>query len=219
MLRARIPVLDVTTPSRDRGGPRAARSEDIGIAMAPARMSPTDISRCSPTHPFAVKVPCQLASGNVRKTPPDEADEADEAQLIAFIKAHGLLENLVVRPDEPAADGADRFAVAAGRRRFEALKALTEAGTIDADHAVPCKIAANGDADELSLAEDVVRIAMHPADQVVAFSELARSGATVPQSPRASTSPNTWWSSGSTSATPRPSCSTTIASTRSTWRR
>ena len=154
MLRARIPVLDVTTPSRDRGGSRAARSEDIGIAMAPARMSPTDISRCSPTHPFAVKVPCQLASGNVRKTPPDEA------QLIAFIKAHGLLENLVVRPDEPAADGADRFAVAAGRRRFEALKALTEAGTIDADHAVPCKIAANGDADELSLAEDVVRIAM-----------------------------------------------------------
>ena len=44
---------------------------------------------------------------------------------------------------------------------------------------MPCKIAANGNAGELSLAENVVRIAMHPADQVVAFSQLAKSGATV----------------------------------------
>ena len=36
-----------------------------------------------------------------------------------------------------------------------------------------------GDAGELSLAENVVRIAMHPADQVVAFSALAQAGATV----------------------------------------
>ena len=52
-------------------------------------------------------------------------------------------------------------------------------GTLDADHPVPCKIAANGNAGELSLAENVIRIAMHPADQVVAFSQLARSGVTV----------------------------------------
>ena len=44
---------------------------------------------------------------------------------------------------------------------------------------MPCRIAENGDAGELSLAENVVRIAMHPADQVVAFSELAASGLTV----------------------------------------
>ena len=44
---------------------------------------------------------------------------------------------------------------------------------------MPCKIAANGNAGELSLAENVIRIAMHPADQVVAFSQLAQSGVTV----------------------------------------
>ena len=44
---------------------------------------------------------------------------------------------------------------------------------------MPCKIIGNGNAGELSLAENVIRIAMHPADQVVAFSQLAQSGVTV----------------------------------------
>ena len=117
-----------------------------------------------------------LAPENVRKTP---ANEFAEAELKASIAAHGLLENLVARADDPAEDGAGRFAVVAGGRRLAALKALAEDGTLDADHPVPCKIAANGNAGELSLAENIVRIAMHPADQVVAFSKLAQSGATV----------------------------------------
>ena len=117
-----------------------------------------------------------LAPENVRKTSPDEAADA---QLIASIKSHGLLENLVARADDPTEDGAERYAVVAGGRRLAALKALAGDGTLDADHPVPCKIAANGNAGELSLAENVVRIAMHPADQVVAFSQLAKSGATV----------------------------------------
>ena len=117
-----------------------------------------------------------LAPENVRKTPPDESAQA---QLQASIAAHGLLENLVVRPDEPDADGGERFAVVAGGRRLAALQALAENGTLHADQAVPCKIATNGNAGELSLAENVVRIAMHPADQVVAFAGLATSGVTV----------------------------------------
>ena len=117
-----------------------------------------------------------LAPENVRKTP---ANEFAEAELRASIKAHGLLENLVARADDPAEDGAERYAVVAGGRRLAALKALAEDGTLDADHPVPCKIAANGNAGELSLAENVIRIAMHPADQVVAFSQLAKSGVTV----------------------------------------
>ena len=45
---------------------------------------------------------------------------------------------------------------------------------------VPCQVR-SGDADpaELSLAENVIRIAMHPADQVVAFSKLADAGRSV----------------------------------------
>ena len=116
-----------------------------------------------------------LAPENVRKTP---ANQFAEAELVASIKAHGLLENLVARADDPDGDGTERFAVVAGGRRLAALKALAEDGTLDAHHPVPCKIAANGNAGELSLAENVIRIAMHPADQVVAFSQLARSGVT-----------------------------------------
>ena len=57
------------------------------------------------------------------------------------------------------------------------MQALIEDKVFDADHPVPCQVR-SGDADpaELSLAENVVRIAMHPADQVVAFSKLADAG-------------------------------------------
>ena len=138
------------------------------------------MNHIAPMHESAIRdIPlCRLALApeNVRKTPPDEAAEA---QLRASIAEHDLLENLVVRPDDPDADGIERFAVVAGGRRLAALKALAENGTLHADHPVPCKIAANGNAGELSLAENVVRIAMHPADQVVAFAGLAESGVTV----------------------------------------
>ena len=117
-----------------------------------------------------------LAPENVRKTPPDAAAQA---QLLASIKAHGLLKNLVARPDAPDADGVERFAVVAGGRRLAALQALAENGTLHADHPVPCKIAAKGDAAELSTAENVNHLPMHPADQVVAFAGFVRSGATV----------------------------------------
>ena len=138
------------------------------------------MNHIAPPHEPAIRdIPlCRLALApeNVRKTPPDEAAEA---QLRASIAAIDLLENLVVRPDEPDADGIERFAVVAGGRRLAALKALAENGTLHADHPVPCKIAQNGNAGELSLAENVIRIAMHPADQVVAFAGLAASGVTV----------------------------------------
>ena len=138
------------------------------------------MNQIAPRHESTIRdIPlCRLALApeNVRKTPPDEAAEA---QLQASIAEHDLLENLVVRPDQPDADGIERFAVVAGGRRLAALQALAENGTLHADHPVPCKIAANGNAGELSLAENVVRIAMHPADQVVAFAGLAASGLTV----------------------------------------
>ena len=138
------------------------------------------MNHIAPMHESAIRdIPlCRLALApeNVRKTPPDEAAEA---QLRASIAEHDLLENLVVRPDQPDTDGIERFAVVAGGRRLAALKALAENGTLHADHPVPCKVAANGNAGELSLAENVVRVAMHPADQVVAFAGLAESGVTV----------------------------------------
>ncbi len=118
-----------------------------------------------------------LAPENVRRTPPD--GQADAA-LAASIAAFGLLENLIVRPDEPDDEGTERFAVVAGGRRLRAMQALAADGALDAGHPVPCQVRTDTDAPgEVSLAENVIRIPMHPADQVTAFAELAASGRSV----------------------------------------
>ena len=137
------------------------------------------MNHIAPLHePLIREVPLSrlaLAPENVRKTP---ADPVAEAEMKASIATHGLLENLVVRMDGPADAGA--YAVIAGGRRLAAMKALAEDGTIDADHPVPCLVAADPDmAGELSLAENIVRIAMHPVDQVIAFTKLADAGLSV----------------------------------------
>src|SRR5579863_6425219 len=102
--------------------------------------------------------------GNVRKTDPDKGID----ELAASIAAHGLLQSLVVRKDKRG-----KFAVVAGGRRLLALQALAEAGTVTADHPVPCSvIGRDADATEISLAENVQREAMHPADEFEAFKAL-----------------------------------------------
>ncbi len=114
---------------------------------------------------------------NARRAPPGDAAHAE---LKASLAAHGLLENLVARETEAGPDGAARYAVVAGGRRLAALRDLAREGTVAADLPVPCRVV---DADaaprELSLAENVVRVAMHPADQVEAFRALADAGAAV----------------------------------------
>ena len=127
----------------------------------------------------------ELAPENVRKTP---ADPAAFVELKASIAAHGLLKNLIVKvvdtgdnPESgPGQAPIERCAVIAGGRRLAAMKALAEDGVLDADHPVPCRVTgAAENAGELSLAENVVRVAMHPADQVVAFAKLSSSGVSV----------------------------------------
>ena len=86
-------------------------------------------------------------------------------------RRHGLLQSLVVRK---AARG--KHAVVAGRRRLMAF-ILAKDGRIEADMPVPCHVI-DGDADaaEISLAENVMREAMHPADEFEAFRDLADKG-------------------------------------------
>ena len=118
----------------------------------------------------------ELSPGNVRKTP---ADDSAFTELKASIAAHGLLENLIARAMEPGADGPGRYAVIAGGRRLAAMQALAAEGALDDDHPVPCRmIGSIVAAEEVSLAENSVRAAMHPADQVEAFRRLADAGST-----------------------------------------
>ncbi len=105
-------------------------------------------------------------TGNVRKVQNKDGINA----LAASIKAHGLQQNLVVRKD------GKKFAVVAGGRRLKALQQLAKAGDIPAAFAVPCRIAESGNETELSLAENVMREDMHPADQFEAFRSLTDDG-------------------------------------------
>jgi ParB family transcriptional regulator, chromosome partitioning protein len=106
--------------------------------------------------------------GNVRKTDPDKGID----ELAASIAAHGLLQSLVVRKDKRG-----KYAVVAGQRRLLALKSLAESEMIDADRPIACTII-NGkvDATEISLAENVQREPMHPADEFDAFKGLIEGG-------------------------------------------
>lgn len=114
------------------------------------------------------------AANNVRKT--DRG--AEVAALAASIEAHGLLQNLTVRQVESANGKSESYEVIAGGRRLQALKLLAKRRSIAKDFAVPCKVLKSGDAGnvELSLAENVVRTALHPADQFDAFSVLHAEG-------------------------------------------
>ena len=119
----------------------------------------------------------ERSPANVRRT---EAGKSAFAELKASIAAHGLLENLIARSIGAGEDGGEHYAVIAGARRLAALNDLAGEGVIETDHPVPCRVIGNGAADsELSLAENVVRVAMHPADQVQAFGALADGGASV----------------------------------------
>jgi ParB family chromosome partitioning protein len=93
------------------------------------------------------------------------------AELKASILAHGLMQNLVVTA-EP--DGCYR--VIAGGRRLEAIQSLIAEGRLPEDFAVPCRVASGEHALEMSLAENVVRLSMHPADQYEAFAALIDEG-------------------------------------------
>lgn len=95
------------------------------------------------------------------------------AELKASILAHGLMQNLVV-----TADDGGRYCVIAGGRRLEALNELRAEGKLSACYAVPCQVVADEHAAEMSLAENVVRQAMHPADEFEAFAALVESGHT-----------------------------------------
>jgi ParB family chromosome partitioning protein len=107
------------------------------------------------------------STANVRKTGATFGIE----ELAASIAAHGLLQNLQVLP---TAKG--KFEVVAGGRRLAALKLLVKYKRMDKDAEIPCHVLSDEDAGEISLAENVQREPMHPADQFEAFHALIERG-------------------------------------------
>ena len=93
------------------------------------------------------------------------------AELSASIHSHGLLTSLVVREGDKG-----KFAVVAGGRRLRALRYLAKAKLIERNAPIPCRIISEGNATELSLAENSNRLDTPPADEILAFAKLAEDG-------------------------------------------
>ncbi len=92
-------------------------------------------------------------------------------ELAASIAAHGLLQNLQVRSGK-----GDKFEVVAGGRRLAALKLLAKQKAIAKTAEIGCNVLDGADAGEISLAENIIRVPMHPADQFDAFKAMADTG-------------------------------------------
>ena len=93
-------------------------------------------------------------------------------ELAASIARVGLLQNLIVI----AAAAGERYEVVAGDRRLTAMKLLAKKKRISADYEVPCLLVPDASARTVSLAENLLREQMHPADQFEAFAALVKEG-------------------------------------------
>ncbi len=139
----------------------AAKSKTAGAAILPEaqlQMIPLNKLVISPK--------------NVRKTP---ATEAQDAELYASIKETGLKQNLLVHKV-----GA-KYHVHAGERRLAALNKLADDKVIKPSHQVACSVEDPDQAVDTSAAENMIRAAMHAADQFEAFAALRKKGRTEDQ--------------------------------------
>lgn len=107
----------------------------------------------------------RLSPLNQRRIKPSAIDSmADD------IHAHGLLQNLVAYEE----DGL--FWVFAGGRRYRALKELVKRKKARNSDVIPVEVRSKEEAIELSLAENLQREDMHPADSIRAFAALRDTG-------------------------------------------
>ena len=124
--------------------------------------------QCIPTQPQLIAVSkLEKSPLNARRT----AVKVGMDELKASLLAHGLMQNLVVTDT-----GDGTYRVIAGGRRLEAIHSLQAEGKLPGDFAVPCQIVTEQHALEMSLAENTVRLAMHPADQFEVFAALIDQG-------------------------------------------
>lgn len=116
----------------------------------------------------------RLSDANVRKTNAQTGLEA----LAASIAEHGLLQPLIV---SPSVGKKTLYDVHAGGRRWRAIGLLIERGTLPKDYAVDVRLCENEAAAsrEISLAENLLREAMTPADEAKAYGEIIAGGASV----------------------------------------
>jgi ParB family chromosome partitioning protein len=114
---------------------------------------------------------CKLKKSprNARKVPHPKADiEA----LAASIAANGMLQNPVVEPEAKDGKPTGFYLATIGEGRRQAQLLRVRKGEIAKNEPIRCTVDTTHNALEISLAENAVRSAMHPADQFDAFQKL-----------------------------------------------
>ena len=112
----------------------------------------------------------RLSEANVRKNDSNLFIQ----ELADNIEAKGLLQNLIVAP----AKKKGMFDVTAGGRRLRALGCLRDAGKIEKDYEVACRVLDIDAAEqsELSLIENIIRLDMTPTDEIRAYKHFVGEG-------------------------------------------
>lgn len=119
------------------------------------------------------QLPILLPAANLTKSPSNVrkvSDAVADAQLEANIAAKGVRKNLIGVP-VPRKKG--HYRIIAGGRRLDAVHRLIEKGTFDPAYQVAVLVLGDAnDAIETSLEENILTLAMNPADECRAFQDI-----------------------------------------------
>jgi ParB family chromosome partitioning protein len=129
--------------------------------------------RTQPKSGSEIFVPLNMLKKSPRNVRKVEHTAAEIEGLAASIEANGMLQNLVVEPERDEAGretGCYFVTIGEGRRLAQLLRAKRK--HIKKTDLIRCVLDTEHDAHEISLAENVIRSAMHPADEFEAFALL-----------------------------------------------
>lgn len=153
-----------------------AGSPKPDIAQKSATAANSVVALATTTKPVLMQLPIDklvLSDLNVRK---EGASTADDEQLYASILAHGVLQNLLVEPQN--AQGL--YPVLGGGRRLKQLIKAVKNNQLKPTTLVPVKLLTDEEvakfATELSLTENFMRANMHPVDEFYAFADMVNKG-------------------------------------------
>ena len=107
---------------------------------------------------------------NARKKP------RDLAKLLALVRTQGVLQNLVCYPQVVDGVPTGRHMVAAGDGRWQVVGLLIAEGSLPEDYQIPYLLVSEAEALLVSLAENLGREELHPADIVAAMQALVAQG-------------------------------------------
>ncbi len=152
----------VTTPQ----GPATAGSDLPGLPGASTGPTADDAATGSRVAGELRMLPVGAIVPNSRQ-PRTVFDEDALAELTASIREVGVLQPVVVRPVDRAGDGAERFELVMGERRWRASQAAGRAE-------IPAVIRLTTDDDLLrdALLENVHRSELNPLEEAAAYSQL-----------------------------------------------